>query len=374
MRILNCLTAFVLLFYSFYLTANESSSQNVAPQFPEVVIGGTQERLLQSEIVDQEYKLWISLPRGYKESDQSYPVIYLLDAQWDFTLMISLYGQLNYDGDIPDAILVGITWGGDNPNAEELRVRDFTPTAIEQSKNSGGANNFLSFIKEELVSFMSKEYRTNDERYLMGSSLGGLFTFYAMFDDPSFFTGFLPTAPSLWWDDEVTFKMAEKSLAHFKDNPTRLYSAAGEFDGVLPGFKKMQSFLETKKIPGLTYKTQLFENMGHSGIKANGNVRGLQFLFEKQAITLPEQKLQSLAGAYFEQKHDIRMSMIVEKNQLVGVFEDGSKQPFLALSENEFFQRGANLTLKFNTEKTPIGFVAKPFDGVYNFVRVESEN
>lgn len=374
MRFLSYFTLLLLLSIPEYLQANETSPQHEKPQYPEVVIGGSQERRLQSEIIQQEYKLWISLPRGYQGSDQTYPVIYLLDAQWDFTLMVSLYGQLNYDGDIPDAVLVGITWGGENPDPGALRIRDFTPTKVKDSAGSGGAENFLAFIQKELVPFIEKEYRVNSDRYLMGSSLGGLFTFYALFEDPAFFSGYLPTAPSLWWDDEVSFNLAKKSMAKHGRYPTRLYSAAGEFDGVLPGFKKMQSLLDSNQISGLTYKTQLFDNMGHSAIKANGNVRGLQFLFKKEELVLSSKKLQRLSGKYFDEEHDINLEMAAENNRLVAIFEDGSKQIFIAHADNQFKQRGANVNVTFSSEDRPLKFEAKTFDGIYRFSRVSSEN
>lgn len=73
----------------------------------EVTVVGSQIKLLQSEIVKQKYQLLIKTPTGYKQSDKTYPVIYFLDARWDFSLMVSAYGQSYYDGFIPEAILVG---------------------------------------------------------------------------------------------------------------------------------------------------------------------------------------------------------------------------------------------------------------------------
>ena len=50
-----------------------------------------------------------------------YPVVFLLDAQWDFTLMQSIYGQQYFEGLIPEMVIVGITWGGNTPNYDSLR-------------------------------------------------------------------------------------------------------------------------------------------------------------------------------------------------------------------------------------------------------------
>ena len=40
-----------------------------------------------------------------------YPVLYVLDGQWDFKLMLSVQGGLAYDGFVPDMIIVGIANG-----------------------------------------------------------------------------------------------------------------------------------------------------------------------------------------------------------------------------------------------------------------------
>ena len=60
-------------------------SQGIAQQ--PVTIPGSVLRTIQSTIVNQEYALHISLPRGYAESNKKYPVIYLMDSQWDFPLV-----------------------------------------------------------------------------------------------------------------------------------------------------------------------------------------------------------------------------------------------------------------------------------------------
>ena len=227
-----------VLFLTLVLSSAACSKQKQTV-YPEVVIQGTQERLLKSSIVDQEYKLWINLPQNYEPSKQEYPVIYVLDAQWDFTMLISIYGQLNYDGDVPDAILVGVTWGGESPDAEKLRGRDFTPTKLADWENSGGADKFLEFWRKELIPFIAQEYSANDERVLIGSSLGGLFTTYTMLTQPDLFDGYLATATSAWWDNELLISLVKQKTELLQAHPVKMYSAAGEFDGVLPGFKKL---------------------------------------------------------------------------------------------------------------------------------------
>src|SRR5215208_3227420 len=121
-------------------------SVNVYAQYQRVDIPGSEVRKITSSIVaGQEYELQILLPGNYKNSNKKYPVIYLMDSQWDFPLVKSLYGQHFYDGFIPELIIVGVTWGGVNPNPDSLRARDYTPTMENRLPQSGGADQFLSF-------------------------------------------------------------------------------------------------------------------------------------------------------------------------------------------------------------------------------------
>lgn len=65
-------------------------------------------------------------PGGYANNTKKYPVVYLMDSQWDFPLVELLYGQQYFDGLIPEIIIVHITLGGVNPNPGSLRARDYT--------------------------------------------------------------------------------------------------------------------------------------------------------------------------------------------------------------------------------------------------------
>src|SRR4051794_7255427 len=99
----------------------------------EVKISGSQTRKLTSSIVTgQEYELQIMLPANYSSTNKLYPVVYLMDSQWDFPLLTALYGQQYYDGFLPPMIIVGVTWGGTNPKPDSLRARDYTPTNAKE--------------------------------------------------------------------------------------------------------------------------------------------------------------------------------------------------------------------------------------------------
>ena len=103
-----------------------------------------------------------------------------------------------------EMIVIGIT------NTE--RTRDFTLTYDESYNEwgvSGGADNFLDFLEQELKPYISSNYRTNNYAIIAGHSLSALFTVYALHERPDMFHAF---SPSLWWHDEVIFPKAEQGL------------------------------------------------------------------------------------------------------------------------------------------------------------------
>jgi predicted alpha/beta superfamily hydrolase len=209
-----------------------------AQPFPEVAISGSQTRKITSTAVPgQEYVLQISLPGGYGKSEKKYPVLYLMDSQWDFPLVTALYGEQYYDGFIPEIIIVGITWGGTNPNPDSLRARDYTPTNQNGMLQSGGANKFLSFIKNELFPFIETNYQAaKDERILMGCSLGGLFTLYTLFTQPEMFNKYVAASPAYGWDNDV-LSQYEKKYFERKSVPPASYSCIGGVESNIPALK-----------------------------------------------------------------------------------------------------------------------------------------
>ena len=73
------------------------------------------------------YRIIVSLPGSYATSgdDKRYPVLYTVDGQWHFSVAQAAIGGLYYDRGARESIVVGITWVGDEDNANRLRVEDF---------------------------------------------------------------------------------------------------------------------------------------------------------------------------------------------------------------------------------------------------------
>jgi predicted alpha/beta superfamily hydrolase len=365
------LTLFCL---SISLMPTVAYSQMEKSSPPEVQIPGTQLLHITSSIMGQEYALYVNLPRYYDDTTRVFPVLYLLDAQWDFPLVNAVFGEQYYDGFVPEFITVGVTWAGENPNYDSLRARDFTPTHIQQEPQSGEGAKFLSFIKKELVPFIDSTYRTKkNDRTLMGSSLGGLFTLYAMFNEPELFNRYVLTSPALGWDNEV-IDTCEKAYADQKSElPVKLFMAVGGYEPGVPSFQKFVEHLKARNYKGLDLQTRILEGIGHSGSKAEGYARGLQAVFSRPSMEISPDILKQYVGTYrLGLGPSIKISM--ENGQLILHNPDNSTLVLHAESEKDFYVKGVYLFIHFKKNDTGqvTGFHAKQFSGEMDLNRVNN--
>ena len=342
---------FILL---FFIALNLDSYA----QYPRVDIPGSEVRKITSSIVaGQEYELHILLPGAYKSGEKKYPVVYLMDSQWDFPLVKSLYGEHYYDGFIPELIVVGVTWGGVNPNPDSLRARDYTPTKINGVPQSGGADNFLSFLKNELFPFIEANYKAEaNNRTIMGCSLGGLVTLYTLFTQPELFTGYAAASPAIEWDQEVLYKY-EKDFSQKKlSRPVRVYMTIGDVERSRPEYEKFSATMTNRDYHLVSLHSKILENTGHSGTKSETFGRGMQWVFEKPKLNLDAALLNKYAGTY-ETANGNKVEIKNENGRLAIYASPTNKYLLYSASETDFYSTSEFFNIHFKTDNgKPVGF------------------
>lgn len=334
-------------------------------QFPTVNIPRSEVRKIISSIVNgQEYELQIMLPSGYNTSNKTYPVLYLMDSQWDFPLLNALYGEQYFDGFIPEMIIVGVTWGGFKPNPDSLRARDYTPTKEDRLPQSGGAAKYLSFMKNELFPFIEKNYKADSKgRVLMGCSLGGLFTLFALFTEPGSFDGYVAASPAFGWNNEIIYTYEQKYFESKPSFPARLYMTVGGVERSVPGFEKLVNFLNNRNYQSLKIKSLVLENTGHSGTKGEGYARGLQYIYEKPKLNISEDVLNKYTGSY-EFTGDNKIEIKIENGNLVFYFSPNYKYVLYAEDESNFYSTSEFFKIHFTTENNKVkSFQLERFGG-----------
>lgn len=146
----------------------------------------------------ESYHVLIGLPHGYADSGgERFPTVYVLDGGELFPLFASYSRYLRHAEEVPDLILVGISYGTDDWEAGNNRGHDYTAHTDER-EHWGGADDFQSFLADELLPMIESEYRSRrDRRIVFGQSLGGQFVLYTAQTRPHLFWGHIASNPAL---------------------------------------------------------------------------------------------------------------------------------------------------------------------------------
>lgn len=238
------------------------------------------------------YPIEVVLPDNY-DSTKRYPVLYFTDWFFGGESAPQLYKRMSFAGEIGPIIIVGIGTQGDMNDWRLERWRDYTHTNMpefdkpdpneEGSKGiSGGAGNFLEFIKTELIPLVETKYAIDTlNRGFFGYSLGGLFGAYVLSTNPKLFQKYFIGSPSLKYDD---FSLIEK----LKETPPKMYTgvlaifiSVGEEEpgDYLKGFAELRDLMIKKEVPGLQIKSYIVIGEGHLLSSTPASIKGMKFLY-----------------------------------------------------------------------------------------------
>lgn len=230
-RILTSLTFFFLI--SSTISAQESTASKQVSTFT-----------IEAPQLQTTKKIWIYLPKNYATSKKKFSVIYMHDAQNLFDAKTSYSGEWNIDEKLDSlhaqVIVVGIEHGN------EKRLAELTPYKNEKY-GGGNADAYLEFMVKTLKPQIDKTYRTKTKKKnttIMGSSLGGLVSYYAILKNPEVFGKAGVFSPSFWFSNEI-YNLTEKT----KKIRTKIYFLCGdnESEEMVSDVNKMEHLLNTKR-------------------------------------------------------------------------------------------------------------------------------
>jgi predicted alpha/beta superfamily hydrolase len=227
--------------------------------------------LMQSKILGEERTILIHMPKGYELTKSSYPVLYLLDGDYHFLHTCGITEFLASQGIMPQVMVVAI--------ANTDRTRDFTPTKVEKKENTGGAEKFMSFIADELMPYIQKNYNSLDWKILAGHSLGGTFTTYAFLNNPNLFDGYIAISPYLEYDDKILLKEADAKIANNYDPDKFFYMTLGNEPKFVESIESFAKKMQSKSPDGLEFTYNHLADEDHSSIPHLGIYNGLKYIY-----------------------------------------------------------------------------------------------
>lgn len=285
---------FLTMLFCALTSGNFAQQTNATEKTSPVTLHRTETYKIISKINGQTYPIFVALPGSYFTSNQTYPVVYMLDAYSSFGILTQMARLLASSKEVPEVIIVGISSEGGSKEFIYNRARDFTPTNIPVEKLpeaarsmtpvSGGAEKFLGFIKEELIPFVESKFRfTPDDRTLVGHSYGGLFGFYTLFKQPNLFKRYVMISPALIWDDGFILKLEENYFKKNKSLDAIVYTTIGSLDTpvLVDAWKRTVAIIKEHSFENLNLKTEVAENETHYSIIPFIATHGLKSVFSK---------------------------------------------------------------------------------------------
>ncbi|MEJ2193624.1 MAG: alpha/beta hydrolase-fold protein [Ignavibacteriaceae bacterium] len=256
----------LLILISFILI-KVVSAQEISDAEDKTNLYNTQVKVFHSTIIDDDFYIYISLPDGYEESVQKYPVLYLLDGDIAFGMAASIARYLQFGNTIPELIIVGVGYGALKKSKGNDRNRDYTISNKRNRPGSGGAPKFRKFLEEELIPYIDDEFRTvPDDRTLNGYSLGGLFALYTLFTEPGLFNRYIIGSPHLAWDNFRIFSVQENAFNSIDDINARVFISVGSEQSQETYFEPIDSMvtiIQEKGYPNLKLDTKVFDGGTH---------------------------------------------------------------------------------------------------------------
>jgi uncharacterized protein len=200
-------------------------------------LADTEVHYLRSEHVGDEFKIFV----GHCGTADAAPpaVLYVSDANGLFASAVDIVRFMQLSAHLPPLLVVGIGYRmGGIGETVVVRTRDFTPTydpsflrVFPAMTMMGGADRFLTFIRDELKPWVQSRYRVDaDDAAYFGHSMGGLFGTYVLLTEPDTFRRYGIGSPSLWWAGDMMFAYEASYADAHADLAAKVFFSVGEHE------------------------------------------------------------------------------------------------------------------------------------------------
>jgi len=291
-----------LFFLAALLCLNLTHSQTIYESIESGFLGASRE-------------LKIQLPRNYEyNSEKYYPLIIVFDGDYLFEIVAGNVDYYSYWEDMPEAIVVGVNQGDSRSQDCYISLEDYRPSKT-------GAQ-FYDFIENELISYMTENYRSLNFRVAVGHGETANFMNYFLFNNRPVFNAFVALSPSLSYSMEENLT---RRLDLEKDFKIFYYLSTSSLD-----IKKNKTEiieLNTKisalENQNLLYTFDNFDNANHYALAAQSIPKALQSIFLVfQPISKSEYKdyiltLETSPVEYLIEKYDTIEALYGIKKQIL---------------------------------------------------------
>lgn len=234
-----------------------------------------------SNALHQQRAIEVYLPEESK-SDRAarFETLYVLDGDWNAKIVVDVVSFMRQIGFMPPVIVVSVPNHFDEDGTNS-RDHDLTPTSSPDQARSGGAKEFLAFLKTELIPYVDAHYPANGIRSIHGHSYGGLFLFYVLMNDASLFGGYLVLDPAMGWDNHMFDAIAEAKLPTIPGKGRAFYVATRTGQPYeRMGVAGLKPIFERRAPADLHWRIVQYPGETHDSLKLKATYDALRFVFD----------------------------------------------------------------------------------------------
>ncbi len=250
------------------------------PSYPPVSLQHTALVPYYSQVMQRGFQLSVFTPWNYTQTMERYPVMYLLDAEFNFPLMLGLQDGAHFGGKTPMMMIVAVGYGEPYGVMMKERARDFTPVYVGQIENSGKADRYLKFVEQELIPFVEGTYRTQPtERVLVGHSFSGVFATYTAFKKPGLFRRIMAGSPSLQHFQGALLAELDRFVVTANVPPLRMDLSFGAQELNMATYPVFEQRVKAVNLPGVKIRTTVYPDENHTSVKAVAFAQAMRWLW-----------------------------------------------------------------------------------------------
>jgi hypothetical protein len=260
--------SFILIILFGCLTI--TSCQRAQQPSNKIIIGETV--TVSSRHLNKDMIIDVCLPAEYAEKTDRYPV--LITCQSHFLHVSGITADLAWKNSTPELIVASV---------RNYSSGDFIPEKIEGHPDSGRADRFIAFFRDELIPDLDSRYRTQPFRIFYSGSFGGGFSVYMYLAQPNVFNAYLSATPAIDYEGTSSFIM----------NNVRSYLAKNSYQGrflylgveneplLTPLLDKFVEILKEADLKGSLWEYHPFLDEDHGSIANKVVYHGLKFVFSE---------------------------------------------------------------------------------------------
>lgn len=294
--------AATLLSAQFAIASESPDAPTVTEVSSEIRLFRSQYFHLKSGLNGRVYRIMIAVPKSPAPT-ASAPTLYVLDGGQYFETAATAAARYAYDGEIVSPVVVGIGYATDNvPEILAERAFDLTPSlAIDPNLKGrfGGGPTFGQVLETEIVPFVRSRFPPDLQRQaIWGHSYGGLFVMANLLTNPTQFSHYILSSPSIFWNDREVLKSQDSFASLLATRPIQvsvLVTSAGDeqYRGNDPARLSADRFrmvdnasdfakwLDNLKLPSVKVQRVIFEDEGHGSAAPVSVNRAIRFAFRK---------------------------------------------------------------------------------------------